>query len=112
MLKFREITVCQALLAVVTNPINSIVPVVCEVYKQKCHKDCSKNIFGVTTLDCVRANTFVGEVLSAKPETIVVPVVGGHSASTIVPLLSQTKPSAEFSTVRNFMMLLNHTHIT
>jgi hypothetical protein len=41
-------------------------------------------LFGVTTLDVVRASTFVAETvgdLSKSPE-IVVPVVGGHSGVT------------------------------
>jgi malate dehydrogenase len=49
----------------------------------------------VTTLDVVRASTFIATVAgspSAAP-TYTVPVVGGHSGVTIVPLLSQATPS-------------------
>ena len=51
-----------------------------------------KRLFGVTTLDVVRASTFVAEVVkdtTLSPE-VVIPVVGGHSGVTIVPLLSQS----------------------
>lgn len=51
-----------------------------------------KRLFGVTTLDVVRASTFVAEIVkdtTLSPE-VVVPVVGGHSGVTIVPLLSQS----------------------
>ena len=51
-----------------------------------------KRLFGVTTLDVVRASTFVAEAVTdttISPE-VVVPVVGGHSGVTIVPLLSQS----------------------
>lgn len=51
-------------------------------------------MFGVTTLDVVRAQTFVAEArgdVSAAPN-VTVPVVGGHSGVTIVPLLSQSRP--------------------
>ena len=44
-------------------------------------------LFGVTTLDVVRASTFVAEVtgdLSKSPD-VVVPVVGGHSGVTVRP---------------------------
>lgn len=52
-------------------------------------------MFGVTTLDIVRASTFVATVVSkaADAEKYTVPVVGGHSGVTIIPLLSQSKPS-------------------
>lgn len=87
------------MVAVVTNPINSIVPVVNEIYSKINKCNTGSNIFGVTTLDGIRANTFVAEMLSVKPENVLAPVIGGHSTSTIVPLLSQTKPSSDFSTV-------------
>jgi len=46
----------------------------------------------VTTLDVVRASTFVSEIIGdlSLSKDVVVPVVGGHSGVTIVPLLSQS----------------------
>ncbi|KNE63978.1 malate dehydrogenase, NAD-dependent, partial [Allomyces macrogynus ATCC 38327] len=49
-----------------------------------------KHLFGVTTLDVVRASTFVGQTKDVDPTGVHVHVVGGHSGPTIVPLLSQT----------------------
>lgn len=46
-------------------------------------------IFGVSTLDVVRANTFVAEAKGLDLSTTNVPVIGGHSGVTILPLLSQ-----------------------
>lgn len=51
-----------------------------------------KKLFGVTTLDVVRANKFVSEILGVNPKLVSVPVVGGHAGVTILPLLSQTSP--------------------
>lgn len=48
-------------------------------------------------LDVVRANTFVAEVLGLDPREVDVPVVGGHAGVTILPLLSQVKPSCSFT---------------
>lgn len=48
-----------------------------------------RRVFGVTTLDVVRAARFLGEVTRNDPKNTVVPVIGGHSGVTIVPLLSQ-----------------------
>ena len=42
-------------------------------------------LFGVTTLDVVRASTFVSEILEDRSlaSSITVPVVGGHSGVTV-----------------------------
>jgi malate/lactate dehydrogenase len=47
-------------------------------------------LFGVTTLDIVRASRFASEVKDVDPANANIPVVGGHSGVTIVPLLSQS----------------------
>lgn len=52
-------------------------------------------LFGVTTLDVVRAQTFCAEATgdpTAAPK-FNVPVIGGHSGVTILPLLSRAQPS-------------------
>lgn len=54
-------------------------------------------IFGVTTLDIVRASTFVSELIGGDPSSLRVPVVGGHSGVTILPLLSQVKGTEKLS---------------
>ncbi|KAF8266079.1 NAD-malate dehydrogenase [Lactarius quietus] len=84
-------TAPKAFVLVISNPVNSTVPIVAEVFKRHGVFD-PKRLFGVTTLDVVRASTFVAEVIGdhCKSPEIVVPVVGGHSGVTIVPLLSQS----------------------
>lgn len=56
-----------------------------------CYDPCK--IFGVTTLDIVRASTFVGQISSVDPSCIDIPVIGGHAGKTIIPLLSQSRPA-------------------
>lgn len=51
-------------------------------------------VIGVTTLDVVRANTFVAEAKGLDLKDVDVPVVGGHAGTTILPLLSQVNASA------------------
>merc|ERR1712024_1954 len=51
-------------------------------------------IVGVTTLDCVRAAKFVGNITGKNPNYINVPVIGGHAGTTIMPVFSQDKASA------------------
>lgn len=46
-------------------------------------------IFGVTTLDVVRSNTFVAEAKGFDVVLTNVPVIGGHAGVTILPLLSR-----------------------
>lgn len=56
-------------------------------------------VLGVTTLDVVRANTFIAELKGLDVSKISVPVIGGHSGNTIVPLLSQVSPATNFTKV-------------
>merc|ERR1712025_493082 len=61
----------------------------CELYKKKGLDP--KKIVGVTTLDIVRANKFVGEIVGKNPNFINIPVIGGHAGVTIMPVFSQDK---------------------
>jgi malate dehydrogenase len=86
----------DAFIHIISNPVNSTVPIAAEVLKKKGVYD-PKKLFGVTTLDVVRANTFVAEKKNLKLIDVDVPVVGGHAGITILPLLSKTKPSVSFT---------------
>merc|ERR1712232_1372658 len=78
--------------ALIVNPVNSVVPAMCELWKKKGLNP--KKIVGITTLDCVRAEKFVHEVTGASLSDITIPVVGGHAGTTILPLFSQDKAGA------------------
>lgn len=95
-------------------------PIAAEVFRAAGTYD-PKKLFGVTTLDVVRAEVrrhsargclrrrpraphtppcvlappplqkFVSEILNVDPKDVSVPVVGGHAGITIVPLLSQVR---------------------
>ncbi|KAJ8753304.1 hypothetical protein K2173_019703 [Erythroxylum novogranatense] len=86
----------EAFIHIISNPVNSTVPIAAEVLKQKGVYD-PKKLFGVTTLDVVRANTFVAQKKNLKLIDVDVPVVGGHAGITILPLLSKAKPSVSFT---------------
>lgn len=99
------------MILVITNPVNSTVPIAVEVFKKAGCYDPKRyvvravfsetakltfflvlvciRIFGVTTLDIVRSNTFVAEAKGLDVSTVNVPVIGGHAGITILPLLSQ-----------------------
>merc|ERR1712038_435291 len=85
----------DACLAIISNPVNSTVPIASEVFK-KAGKYNPDKIFGVTTLDIVRANKFISELKGLDPQDVNCPVVGGHAGITIMPLISQCSPAVSF----------------
>ncbi|GFN17158.1 hypothetical protein AtubIFM55763_004407 [Aspergillus tubingensis] len=90
---FTEVaaTCPKAFCCVVTNPVNSTVPVAAETLKRAGVFDPTR-LFGVTTLDVVRASTFAAHATNTNPKAYKVPVIGGHSGATILPLYSQAQP--------------------
>jgi malate dehydrogenase len=85
----------NAFVLVISNPVNSTVPIAAETLKGAgCFNP--KKLFGVTTLDVVRAETFVAAITGEKnPAKTSIPVIGGHSGETIVPLFSQATPKVD-----------------
>ena len=89
-------TTCpKACIGIITNPVNTTVAIAAEVLKNAGVYDKNK-LFGITTLDIIRSNTFVAELKGKKTAEINVPVIGGHSGVTILPLLSQI-PGVSFT---------------
>uniref|UniRef100_A0A7N0V560 Malate dehydrogenase n=1 Tax=Kalanchoe fedtschenkoi TaxID=63787 RepID=A0A7N0V560_KALFE len=83
----------HALVNMISNPVNSTVPIAAEVFKKAGTYD-EKRLFGVTTLDVVRAKTFYAGKANVPVEVVNVPVVGGHAGITILPLFSQATPKS------------------
>lgn len=79
----------DANILVISNPVNSTVPIVAEIFKAAGVYN-PKRLFGVTTLDVVRASRFVSEIKKTDPVDENITVIGGHSGVTIVPLFSQS----------------------
>ncbi|WIA14502.1 hypothetical protein OEZ85_003023 [Tetradesmus obliquus] len=98
---------CEAIAAVcpdawvliISNPVNSTVPIAAEIFKRAGTYHPTR-LFGVTTLDVVRAEAFIAELLGADPKDVSVPVVGGHAGATILPLLSLAKPQLQLEPPR------------
>ena len=85
----------DACFLIISNPVNSTVPIFAETLKKHGVYDKNK-LFGVTTLDVVRAKTFVAENQGGDVLNTDVDVIGGHAGTTILPLLSQIE-GASFS---------------
>ncbi|KAL5274624.1 hypothetical protein ACFFRR_000987 [Megaselia abdita] len=81
----------KAMVAIITNPVNTCVPIAAEILKKAGVYDPNR-LFGVSTLDVVRARAFIGHALNVDPQKVEIPVIGGHSGVTILPILSQCKP--------------------
>ncbi|SCV00776.1 LAMI_0G07228g1_1 [Lachancea mirantina] len=83
----------------ISNPVNSLVPVLQERLVHASGRsphDVAQRVFGLTQLDAVRASTFLHEAVPQwTPEMPSVPVVGGHSGETIVPLFSLATRAAD-----------------
>merc|ERR1712054_658185 len=97
----------KAFVAIISNPVNSTVPIFAEQMKKEGCYD-PKRIFGVTTLDIVRANTFVAEAAGLDVSTLNVPVIGGHAGASILPLLSRSTPECKSKLSQEQVEALTH----
>ncbi|KAH3678410.1 hypothetical protein WICMUC_001427 [Wickerhamomyces mucosus] len=79
----------NALVLVISNPVNSTVPIFKEVLSKRGVFN-PRKLFGITTLDLVRARTFLNgfETSGSFQKFDEIHVIGGHSGNTIVPVLS------------------------
>lgn len=92
----------DANILVISNPVNSTVPICAEVLKAEgAYKP--NRLFGVTTLDVVRASRFISEIKGTDPADENITVIGGHSGATIVPLLSQSGYNLEGAQLDSFI---------
>lgn len=78
----------SVLSAIISNPVNSTVPIAAEILK-KAGVYNPRKLVGVTTLDVCRANTFVANNMGIDPKDVDVTVIGGHAGITILPLFSR-----------------------
>lgn len=85
-----------AMLNIISNPVNSTVPIAAESLRRMGVYDARK-VLGVTTLDVVRAKTFYAGKVGVDVAGVDVPVVGGHAGITILPLFSQATPGHSLS---------------
>jgi malate dehydrogenase len=95
----------KAMIFVISNPLNSAVPIIAETFKS-CGVYDPRKLFGITALDCERASTFVAENRGWDARRTKVSVIGGHAGTTILPLLSQVK-HAHF-TQKDIVQLTKH----
>lgn len=91
----------NAAILIISNPVNATVAIAAEVLK-KMGVFNARKLFGVTTLDTVRAETFLSALIGSSPDKLKgkISVIGGHSGDTIVPLLNiDSKISSQVSSL-------------
>ncbi|KAG8485026.1 hypothetical protein CXB51_021642 [Gossypium anomalum] len=77
-----------ALVNMISNPVNSTVPIAAEVFKKAGTYD---------EKSCLVAKTFYAEKAKINVADVNVPVVGGHAGITVLPLFSQATPKANLA---------------
>lgn len=80
----------SACICIITNPVNTTVSIAAEVLKAAGVYNKNK-LFGITTLDIIRAEGFIADLKGLSAENMHVNVIGGHSGTTILPVLSQVQ---------------------
>ncbi|CAH2980958.1 unnamed protein product [Chilo suppressalis] len=72
---------------IATEPVESMVPLLGELQRLRSVYD-PRRLLGCVELNCVRANTVLADFLRVPPEAVRVPVIGGATPNTMVPVLS------------------------
>ncbi|OWB75781.1 oxidoreductase activity, acting on CH-OH group of donors protein [[Candida] boidinii] len=82
----------NAFICIISNPVNSTVAIAAEELK-KLKVFNPKKLFGITTLDILRLETFLSKLININTESLrgKVITIGGHSGETIIPLLNLDK---------------------
>lgn len=82
----------DVLIAIVTNFLDSSVPVAAGVLKKRgVYRP--ERLFGVCQIDQMRAQRFYMEAIGQESKKTYVSVVGGHAETTTVPFFSKTTPN-------------------
>lgn len=92
---------------VISNPVNSLVPLMVSTLANSPHSantNIEARVYGITHLDLVRASTFVQQLNSFKSNNAPdIPVIGGHSGDTIIPVFSVLNHRASNSGYANLL---------
>ncbi|CAG99375.1 malate dehydrogenase MDH2 [Kluyveromyces lactis] len=99
---------------VISNPINSLVPLLTNTLIRSDangNSNIESRVYGITQLDLVRSSTFVQQLNGFKSNTSpVIPVIGGHSGDTIIPVFSTLERDPEYANLLDNGMRLKMVH--
>uniref|UniRef100_A0A1A9ZL47 Malate dehydrogenase, mitochondrial n=1 Tax=Glossina pallidipes TaxID=7398 RepID=A0A1A9ZL47_GLOPL len=86
----------QPFVHIITEPVNTLVPLAALTMQKYDHYD-ERKLSGSTSIDLMRARLMYAEFLHVDPYKVKLPVIGGRSEKTIIPLLSVREPSENMS---------------
>ncbi|CAB0010151.1 unnamed protein product [Nesidiocoris tenuis] len=84
-------TIWQAIVVVASTPVNCLLPMMSQLLAKNGCYDHNK-VLGTTTVDTVRASALLASRLRLDPREVVLPVIGGSSENSRVPVFSQARP--------------------
>jgi malate dehydrogenase len=99
------------MVVVATETLNMTLPLVSQaMMKHNCYN--LNKVFGCTTGLNMRSNSIYANHLRIPPENAILPVIGGASEGSIVPVFSQARPQAHLRTVTiHSFFVQNHLEI-
>ncbi|RZF43345.1 hypothetical protein LSTR_LSTR001606 [Laodelphax striatellus] len=99
-------TICPgAILAVAAQPVNSMTPLIYSIASKINHNVTINRVVGFTLKDEIQANILLSKKLQKPINEVKVPLTGGSSKTTIIPLLSTVKEADTMSEdeIKNFI---------
>ncbi|CAB0010148.1 unnamed protein product [Nesidiocoris tenuis] len=91
----------KAIVVVASTPVNCLLPMMSQLLAKNGCYDHNK-VLGTTTVDTVRASALLASRLRLDPREVVLPVIGGSSENSRVPVFSQARPFFSIKPVRYF----------
>ncbi|KAK9506848.1 hypothetical protein O3M35_008710 [Rhynocoris fuscipes] len=85
----------DAVLVITANPVNSMVPLIAEMFQQQ-GVMCPTRIIGSMALEEMRSRVLTAVSLGLDPATVHVDVIGGGTPQTAIPVVSGTKPGGTY----------------
>ncbi|XP_022200863.2 probable malate dehydrogenase, mitochondrial [Nilaparvata lugens] len=86
-----------AIVAVAAQPVNIMTPLVYSLASKLNHNVTANRVVGFTLKDEIQANLLLSKKLQKPINEIKVPLIGGSSRTTIIPLLSTVKEAGKMS---------------
>lgn len=90
--------ILQAIVAIVSSPVNSLTVIITEALKEFGSYDFGR-VLGVTAVHAARTNAVYASCIGAQPSDVSVPLIGGATSETIIPLFSYAQPHKHLSKV-------------
>ncbi|XP_038120454.1 malate dehydrogenase-like [Culex quinquefasciatus] len=93
------------MIGIISNPVNSVVPIACDTLPKVRVLD-TRRVLGISTLEIIRANTFIGEVVDVDGSTLrSSEVTPARPSSQCIPELPKNKIAALTERIQEPLLL-------